>query len=247
MKIRAILIVAFAAMALAFTPASESVTKTTLQGAWQFIGMEKGAQVTQILLFSGNYFSWTQYKTEDGAFISTRGGSWKTAGNQLELMFEFNTADTAQVGQTESWQVNQKGAEMQLSQNISGRDNIWRNIDEGVTTDLTGAWLMAGRKSDGEISRRDTNRSRKTMKILTGTRFQWIAYDTESKRFSGTGGGTYTAKDGKYVENIEFFSRDNSRVGASLEFNYELVDGEWHHSGKSSKGDPMYEIWAPRN
>ncbi|MDX1470670.1 MAG: hypothetical protein R3213_04170 [Flavobacteriaceae bacterium] len=63
----------------------------------------------------------------------------------------------------------------------------------------------------------------------------------------GTGGGTYTTEDGKYTENIEFFSRDNSRVGASLEFDFELVDGDWHHSGFSSKGDPLYEIWTLRD
>ena len=245
-KNRAILIVALAAMALAFTPASEAVPKTTLQGAWQFIGMEKGEEVTQMLLFSGDYFSWTTYKTEDGAFIATKGGSWKTSDDQLELTYEFSTADTAQVGQTESWMVNQKGAEMQLSQNISGRDIIWRNIEAGITTDLTGSWLISGRMRNGEISRRDTNRPRKTMKILTGTRFQWIAYNTATKQFFGTGGGSYTAEDGKYVEHIEFFSRDNSRVGASLEFNFEIKDGDWHHSGKSSKGDPMYEIWSLR-
>ena len=52
--------------------------------------------------------------------------------------------------------------------------------------------------------------------------------------------------DGKYVENIEFFSKDGSRVGAVLPFDYQIVEGEWHHSGLSSKGDPIYEIWTPR-
>ena len=83
------------------------------------------------------------------------------------------------------------------------------------------------------------------MKILSGTRFQWIAYNTETKEFLGTGGGTYTTDNGKYTENIEFFSRDDSRVGASLEFDYEVKDGKWHHKGESSKGDPIYEIWSP--
>nr|WP_299343463.1 hypothetical protein [Allomuricauda sp.] len=84
------------------------------------------------------------------------------------------------------------------------------------------------------------------MKILSGTRFQWIAYNTETKEFMGTGGGTYTTENGKYVENIGFFSRDDSRVGASLSFDFELKDGDWHHSGKSSKGNPIYEIWSKR-
>ena len=30
--------------------------------------------------------------------------------------------------------------------------------------------------------------------------------------------------DGKYTENIEFFSRDNNRVGASLSFDYEIKE-----------------------
>ena len=61
------------------------------------------------------------------------------------------------------------------------------------------------------------------MKILSGTRFQWIAYNTETKKFMATGGGTYTTLKGKYKENIEFFSRDNSKVGLNLEFDYEIL------------------------
>ncbi len=72
------------------------------------------------------------------------------------------------------------------------------------------------------------------MKLLSGTRFQWIAYNIETKMFMGTGGGTYTTIDGKYTENIEFFSRDNSKAGLSLEFNYLIEDDEWNHSGFSS-------------
>ena len=112
---------------------------------------------------------------------------------------------------------------------------------------MAGAWLISGRMRNGELQKRDTNRPGKTMKILSGSRFQWIAYNTETKEFMGTGGGTYTTIDGKYTENIEFFSRDDNRVGASLQFDYELRDGDWHHSGLSSKGKPIYEVWSLRN
>ncbi len=93
---------------------------------------------------------------------------------------------------------------------------------------------------------RSADNPRKTMKILSGTRFQWIAYNVETKEFMGTGGGTYTTTNGKYTENIDFFSRDNSRVGASLEFDFEIKGNDWHHKGFSSKGDPMHEIWSLR-
>jgi hypothetical protein len=70
------------------------------------------------------------------------------------------------------------------------------------------------------------------------------AINPETKEFFGTGGGTYTFKSGKYTENIEFFSRDSSRVGASLSFDGKLNNGEWHQSGLSSKGDSIYEVWS---
>lgn len=63
----------------------------------------------------------------------------------------------------------------------------------------------------------------------------------------GTGGGTHTTMNGKYTENIEFFSRDDSKSGLSLIFNYKLIEGKWHHSGLSSKGTPIYEIWSIRD
>ena len=96
------------------------------------------------------------------------------------------------------------------------------------------------------MQERETNRPRKTMKILSGTRFQWIAYDTSKKTFIATGGGTYTTKNGVYSENIKFFSRDISRVGMKLEFKYSLKDGNWHHKGFSSRGKAINEIWTKR-
>ncbi|MCH5689221.1 hypothetical protein LWM68_36260 [Niabella sp. W65] len=90
-------------------------------------------------------------------------------------------------------------------------------------------------------------RPRRTLKLLTATRFQWAAINVETGEFSGTGGGTYTFKDGKYTEHIEFFSRDSSRVGMSLTFDGRLEGGNWIHSGKSSKGDPIYEVWGTLN
>ncbi len=86
---------------------------------------------------------------------------------------------------------------------------------------LNGAWLITGRKRDGNMVRR-TPGDRKTMKILSSSRFQWIAFNTATGKFSGTGGGSYTAENGNYTEHIEFFSRDNSRVGAELSFQYEV-------------------------
>ena len=114
------------------------------------------------------------------------------------------------------------------------------------TLPLQGKWLMAGRVNGDQERRRDTNRPRKTMKILVEGYFQWIAYNTESFSFHGTGGGSYTGSDGTYTETIDYFSRDNNKAGISLEFEYAKKGMDWHHKGSSSKGDPLHEIWTFR-
>jgi hypothetical protein len=139
----------------------------------------------------------------------------------MEVMYEFHSAKPEQVGTSETWTVKQK--KKTLSLKGAELEGSWSSLDKGVDSPLDGPWIFSGRKRDGEIQRVDmTTRPRKTMKILTENRFQWIAYNTETGDFHGTGGGNYTATDGVYTENIEFFSRDNSRVGASLEFQFEV-------------------------
>ena len=215
-----------------------------ISGAWERQVTRDGVAFTQMLLFSGNYFSLAEYKTADGAFGMTKGGSWTLAGKQLTLTYEFHTSTPDLVGTTESWQVSPSKKKLTIAQ--SADKTSWTRVDAGTGTPLSGAWLISGRKDGEQIVRRATDGPRKTMKMLTGTRFQWIAFNTATKEFFGTGGGTYTAKDGKYTENIGFFSRDNKRVGASLSFDFKVDGKDWHHSGLNSSGQPLYEVWSVR-
>lgn len=219
--------------------------KTDLSGSWT----TEANGINHLLLISGSYFSHTLYGKEDGAFIMTMGGQYSTNDyGQTKATIEFNSQDPSMVGMTHYVDMKREGDQLR----INGTEGVvpaeWKSADmTKETTPLTGPWLMAGRKNqNGEISRRETDVPRKTMKLLTGTKFQWIAFNTSTGEFFGSGGGSYEAKDGKYVEKIEFFSRDNTRVGAELPFNFEVQGSDWHHSGKSSKGDPMYEVWTKR-
>ena len=187
------------------------------------------------------YLAETLYNKKTNAFIRTFGGSWIVKDSVFSLTQEFSSSDSASVGKTRNLIFDLKGDTI----TFKGNDKIWTRIDDGKKGELNGAWLISGRERDGNMIRRAPG-ARKTMKILSGSRFQWIAYNTETGKFLGTGGGTYTAENNSYTEHIEFFSRDNSRVGASLSFQYEVKENEWHHRGLSSKGKPIYEIWSPR-
>lgn len=213
-----------------------------LQGAWRTsYKNEKNQEVTITTIVMDGYIVETFYNKESKRFDKTFGGSWSADGEFFTFNYEFSSANAGDAGKTIKFGYDLKGDTI----TFEGDEKIWTRIDHGNTVELSGAWLFAGRKTDGEISRRPVS-ERKTMKMLSDSRFQWIAYHTGTGEFFGTGGGTYKAQDGKYTEQIEFFSRDSSRVGAILSFNYELQNSEWHHIGFSSKGDPLYEIWSPR-
>lgn len=221
-----------------------TLSAQSLIGAWEAMSQsEEGTAIKHVLILSDAHQVHTQYDASTGAFVATNGGSWSIEDDHtVTEIVEFDTQDSARVGSEVSFQISVQDDKM----NIVGDDMIWTRIDDGNPGHLQGAWLMSGRVRNGELRTRDTNRPRKTMKILSGSRFQWIAYNTETKQFMGTGGGSYTTIDGKYTEHIEFFSRDDTRVGASLEFDFDIKEGAWHHQGFSSKGDPMHEIWSVR-
>ncbi|WP_436514649.1 membrane or secreted protein [Ekhidna sp. To15] len=215
-----------------------------LIGAWEWTEAgEEGMKVRGVVTFSEGYQAAAWFDAETGDFIRTNGGTWNLEGTTMTEVAEFNSEDPEKVGLTKSFEIEWDGAD---KMRIVGMETWATRVDSGEPGALAGAWLISGRMRNGDLQSINTLRSRKTMKILSGTRFQWIAYDTATKEFKGTGGGSYTTIDGKYTENIEFFSRDNSRVGASLEFSYELKDGDWQHSGKNSRGEPMFEVWSVR-
>lgn len=223
-----------------------TVIGQTLEGAWK-LTHQNGKEVTEktvVKIFQDGYFSYGSKESSTNKFLGAGGGEFSLRDNYYTETFDFNTEEEDLIGITVEYSLDMVDGKIVTSVEKGGKADvqIWSKISD-TKDDLTRNWVFTGRQRDGEISR-STPGARRTVKILSGGHFQWIAFNSETKQFSGTGGGTYTAEDGKYVENIEFFSRDDSRVGASLEFNYEVIDGEWHHSGMSSTGSPIYEIWS---
>ena len=195
------------------------------------------------LKISADYFIHSIYEQSPAKFIKTLGGFYTVNDGVLNIKLEFNSTYENDGVKELSFPFTQENAKLILKTNP---ELTFEQI-ESLEQDLDGVWLFATRGPDTGQERRGDENPRKTLKFLMDNRFQWIAYQTETMNFSGTGGGSYSAEDGVYTEKIDYFSRDNSRVGAILEFNYELKEDDWHHTGKNSKGEPMYEIWARRS
>ena len=166
-------------------------------GAWEMYSTSKnGDKMRSVVIFTDGYQVIATYNANTGKFIKSNGGTWKLEGNTMTEKVEFDTVTSERVGSEVSFKVDITDNAIQ----IVDSDMKLTRIDDGTPGELQGAWLMSGRVRDGKEQMRDTSGPRKTMKLLSGTRFQWIAYHTESKKFIGTGGGTYTTVDEKYTE-----------------------------------------------
>ncbi|MBX2900214.1 MAG: membrane or secreted protein [Cyclobacteriaceae bacterium] len=220
---------------------SVSFAQPNLNGAWQ-AGTDENRMV---MIVADKFYSIVVYNLKEKNYAGTFGGTYRIEKGEFIALPEFDTFNKEQIGVESRFALTLSGTNLKMG---SGKI-VWdfKKLDDGKPGALAGAWLITGRMGDdGKIQSR-TPGARKTMKLLSGTRFQWIAYNNETKEFFGTGGGTYTTENGKYTETIEVFSRDNSRVGAQLVFDFSFVEGNWRHSGKSSTGQPIDEIWSQRS
>ena len=212
--------------------------QSTIAGAWR---LAEPSGATVMLTLTNAYLMQTTYSPD--RFVSSRGGSCRQTADQLRLTVEFDTQDSSRVGQLETYRVSMRDGKLLMSGPAGNR--TFSRVDEpSAQTPLAGLWRITGRANDaGQVTTMQRG-SRKTLKLLTGSRFQWAAINPETKQFSGTGGGTYVLKDGKYTETIDFFSRDNGRVGRSLTFEAGVGEREWRHTGQSSTGGRVDEVWS---
>lgn len=190
----------------------------------------------QLWILVDGYSSRTTYAS--GHYISAEGGTYTWDGNQIVLTVEYSQEWPEVIGAM-------KIIPLKWSDNaLTDSDgNKWERLPTKAQ-ELDGCWQISGRMNEGEIREINHTGTRKTIKLLKDGYFQWVAIDPGKREFYATGGGNYSFNNGKYTEEIVFFSRDNSRIGAKLEFDGKIENGDWHHQGLSSKGEPIYEVWS---
>lgn len=210
-----------------------------LIGAWGF----GPAENRTVMIKTDKIFSVATYDLPGKKFISSYGGTWRVEGNKLTRKIEWNSTDSLQVGKEITEDVQITNGKLIVRQG----NETWNRLDDGKPGKLMGAWIITGNFSDDKVSKR-TNPfyPRRTMKVLSGKYFHWIAYNVATKTFMNAGGGTYTTENGKYTENIEFFTKTAESVGKTLSFDYSFVNGDWRHQGQKSTGGAMDECWSKR-
>ena len=225
----------------------QAVTANTLKGAWRLLKTTEAERTAPnvIKIVVDGYFTVADYNLSSKEFIGAQGGTFVVDKGRYTEKLEYYTQDSTRVGSTIVYNVSTKGKRLQLTGTKNGKQvtETWERVDAGETASA-GAWRIRERETQPGQMTAMPRGARKTIKWLSGSRFQWAAINPETKQFFGTGGGTYTLQNGKYTEQIEFFSRDSKRVGMSVSFEHELKNGDWHHRGLSTAGNKIYEVWA---
>lgn len=231
-----LLLTIFASLTLFYS----QVFAQTLKGSWEMQSESSVNNERAIMIATKNYLSIVVFEPKN--YIRTYGGTYELKDSKLIVKWEFNDKYKDEVGTTTIYDLNIDNNSFSIKNLVA---TSWKRIDAGNSpSSLAGSWRITARENQEGVMSEMKVGPRKTIKIFSDTRFQWMAINTETKEFFGTGGGTYTLKDGKYTENLEFFSRDNSRVGMSLSFDAKVENNKWQHSGKSSTGYKINEIWV---
>jgi len=230
-------------LSITFFTIKATTETATITGVWQTQDASGNALT---MICSDKYLMFAVYNLPQKKYVKSGGGTYQisvvSSKNVLSYKRDFNTEDSTVVGLTVAnfYTVDKK--ELSFSEGpLAGN---WKRIDESKFPKvMNGTWRIKAREGVDSKMQTILKGSRKTLKILSGSHFQWAAFDTDTHQFFGTGGGTYTVKDGKYTENIKFFSRDNKKVGASLTFDCILNGKDWTHTGQSSTGTRVHEVW----
>ena len=165
---------------------STTLFSQSLQGSWKLIE-ENGQKVSDkevIRIYQDNYFAEGAKETGSNEFLWALGGEFTTDDYSVSL--DFNTRASELVDQSQNPKLSFIN-EDRIKINKVKEVQVWERISSDEN-DLSGNWVITGRKRNGEMNKM-TPGDRRTIKILGGNRFQWVAFNSATREFFGTGGG----------------------------------------------------------
>lgn len=220
---------------------SQSTLCQNLDGSWELL-QKNGKSVSEntIRIYEGDYFMEAS-KEGDYKVTNAKGGRYTQTSSDYSEEYDFNTSEENLIHTAKKFKISVNKDTLQL--NAGNQSSTWLRISSAINK-LSGIWVLKGTKENGKLTF-ELPKDQICLKIVSGDKFQWVTFNPETGELVATGGGASYAQYNVYLENIDFFSKDEIMVGASLSFEYQLENGQWYHRGTSSEGKPLYEIWEP--
>lgn len=222
-----------------------TINAQSLNGAWQLFeknGEKVNANV--IKLYSNAYFTYASYDKKTGQFIEAGGGRYILDFFNYKEHYEIDSSNPNRSGETTNYKAILEDDILRITNTKTGAVERWKKFDDANTQNMATCWRIHEKLDEGEDSwRRIVYGPRKTLKMVTNNRYQVLALNSKTGEFIGSSGGTWSLNNNEYVENIEFFSKDETNIGRSLSFKRKYQDELWHHSGRDTNGKILMERW----
>lgn len=137
--------------------------------------------------------------------IGVGSGLYVYADGEYSETFDFFTLNPLQVGTTTPFKAELSGNKLTLSADTFNGVlvEVWEKISE-AEDELTGNWVITGRKRDDQISRY-TPGVRRTIKILSGGRFNGSCSTLKPKNSQALEGELTPPKTGNTPKTSPFF------------------------------------------
>ena len=149
------------------------------KGAWK---SQEPTGSTSILIVGDSYLTIASYSFMNKYFERSEGGAFTMQGDKMTYIPEFNSADTAKIGIPVIFTITRKDDVLTLRYEEA---MVWMLVDDASTVSMAGTWQITEKANNGQgaLEKIHQTGTRKTLKLLSGSRFQWIAFDPGSKVF----------------------------------------------------------------
>jgi glycine hydroxymethyltransferase len=131
------------------------------------------------VIFTDNVISVANYSLVDKKFNYSWGGTYSLNKKNIQLSYEWHSQDSLLVNTTaELSLVLKKNGKLSIGKLLSD----FKRLDDSVSGDLFGAWIISGNYLNDVVSRRaNPFLPRRTMKIISGKYFQPFFYGVEQE------------------------------------------------------------------
>ncbi len=196
------------------------------------------------------HWTWLAYDGEKNAILAGAGGTWTIKDGNYEEKPEFATDDVQHLrGKTFQFTIKLvgdkwdhkgvPGTEIDVDQvwtRLKPSDQQKKNTDE-AGRQLLGTWETA--MGPG------TPKAMRMVKHVTPTHWTWVVYDRENKRVAAAAGGTWTLRNGEYVETCDFTTENFPQArGNSYPFEYKVDGDQWVLKGGPNRAISDDQTWT---
>lgn len=225
--------------------------KRELPSTWECVSFaDLPQQIAHIKHVTPTHYTWVTYDRDRREVLATSGGTWSLRDGKYVEVCEF-ASDTHQHlrGKAVAFAINLVGDKWDHKGLLDSGfeiDEVWNRLKQAdhqkKNTGEPGR-LLLGTWENARIP--GAPKAMRMVKHLTPTHWTWVAYDRENKMVLAAAGGTWSLRNGEYVEDCDFATENVSRLrGGSYPLDFRIDGDRWILKGGFNRVIREDETWT---